>query len=309
MKFTTKTLLLANAASVVVAFAPPRPHSLTTQTTHQFQQQSRVQTQQTQQQTTSSLPLFPDPSTLESSTLLTSDLIDSFVNTVGSLALLGSVGFGVFTGMKDEDWEYEYKAGNEEAKLKYGSNADLALIGVSPEEVAEDMLKGQVTEAQKSFFGKEDEVTPAEAPQKTTPGATPAQKSFFGKVKAAATPAPKEPKPSVPVVTAQPAKASNPSDTVLKATEVAKSEVQKKGVQETKQKMSSKSASAATTSTPPPPAASETKTEEVKSKVTEVKKEKGTTRKLVKGATLIVAAGAVAVARNVVKAWLGRGML
>jgi len=315
MKFTTKALLLANAASVVVAFAPPRPHSSTTQTTHQFQQQSRFQPQQTQQQTTSSaLPLFPDPSTLESSTLLTSDLIDSFVNTVGSLALLGSVGFGVFSGMKDEEWEYEYKAGNEEAKLKYGSNADLALIGVSPEEVAEDMLKGQVTEAQKSFFGKEDEVTPAEAPQKTTPPpkeeATPAQKSFFGKVKAAATPAPKEPKRMIPVVTAQPAKASNPSDTVLKATEVAKSEVQKKGVQETKQKMSSKSASATTTSTPPPPAAAaETKTEEVKSKVTEVKKEKGTTRKLAKGATLIVAAGAVAVARNIVKAWLGRGML
>ena len=141
MKFTTKALLLANATSVV-AFAPPRPHSSTTQTTHQFQQQCLFQPQQTQQQTTSSaLPLFPDPSTLESSTLLTSDLIDSFVNTVGSLALLGSVGFGVFTGMKDEDWEYEYKAGNEEAKLKYGSNADLALIGVSPEEVAEDMLK------------------------------------------------------------------------------------------------------------------------------------------------------------------------
>jgi len=304
MKFTTKALLLANAASVV-AFAPPRPHSSTTQTTHQFQQQSRVQTQQ--QTTSSALPLFPDPSTLESSTFLTSDLIDSFVNTVGSLALLGSVGFGVFTGMKDEDWEYEYKAGNEEAKLKYGSNTDLALIGVSQEEVAEDMIKGQVTEAQKSFFGKEDEATAAaEAPPNE---ATPAQKSFFGKVKAAATPAPKEPKPSVSVVTAQPAKASNPSDTVLKATEVAKSEVQKKGVQETKQKMSSKSAAATTTSTPPPAAAAETKTEEVKSKVTEVKKEKGTTRKLAKGATLIVAAGAVAVARNVVKAWLGRGML
>mmetsp|Transcript_5739 Transcript_5739/g.8581 ORF Transcript_5739/g.8581 Transcript_5739/m.8581 type:complete len:311 (+) Transcript_5739:114-1046(+) len=309
MKFTTKALLLANAASVV-AFAPPRPHSSTTQTNHQFQQQCRFPQQQPQQ-SSSALPLFPDPSTLESSTLLTSDLIDSFVNTVGSLALLGSVGFGVFSGMKDEDWEYEYKAGNEEAKLKYGSNADLALIGMSEAEVAEDMVKGQVTEAQKSFFGKKDEATAAVAPQKTTPPpneATPAQKSFFGKVKAAATPAPKEPKPSVPVVTAQPAKASNPSDTVLKATEVAKSEVQKKGVQETKQKMSSKSASAAATSTPSP--AAETKTEEVKSKeVTEVKKEKGNKRKLAKAATLVVAAGAVAVARNVIMAWLGRGIM
>jgi hypothetical protein len=83
---------------------------------------------------------------LESSSILTSDLIEGLVSTVGSLALLGSVGFGVFSGMKDEDWDYEYKAGNDEAKLKYSSssgsmNADLALIEVSPEEVAEDMVK------------------------------------------------------------------------------------------------------------------------------------------------------------------------
>ena len=39
------------------------------------------------------------------------------------------------------------------------------------------------------------------------------------------------------------------------------------------------------------------------------KKEKGATRKLAKGATLIAAAGVVAMARNVVKAWLGRGLL
>ncbi len=56
---------------------------------------------------------------------------------LGSLALLGSVGYGVMTGMKDEDWDYEYKAGNEEAVRKYGDGAaDLAIIGVSPEEVA-----------------------------------------------------------------------------------------------------------------------------------------------------------------------------
>lgn len=46
------------------------------------------------------------------------------------------------TGMKDEDWDYEYKAGNEEAMTKYGdAPKDLAIIGVSPEEVAEDMAK------------------------------------------------------------------------------------------------------------------------------------------------------------------------
>lgn len=45
------------------------------------------------------------------------------------------------SGMKDDDWDYEYKAGNDEAKLKYGNNADLALMEVSPEEVAEDIVK------------------------------------------------------------------------------------------------------------------------------------------------------------------------
>lgn len=84
---------------------------------------------------------------------------------------------------------------------------------------------------------------------------------------------------------------------------MAKSEVQKKGVQKTKEKMSSKS-SAAT-----PPSAEEELKEGKPEEVAEVKKDKGTKRKLVKGAGLIVAAGAVALARNVVKAWLGRGML
>jgi len=163
MKFTTTTttttaaaLLLSNAASVVLAFAPPRPHSTTPTATQTNQfQPIRQQQQQQQQQTTTTTTrrlLFPDPSTLESSTILTSyDLIEGLVSTVGSLALLGSVGFGVFSGMKDEDWEYEYKAGNDEAKLKYGTNdnADLALIGVSMEEVAVDMVK--VREKKKKF--------------------------------------------------------------------------------------------------------------------------------------------------------------
>lgn len=112
------------------------------------------------------------------------------------------------------------------------------------------------------------------------------------------------PAPAAPVETAP-----KTSDTVLKATEKAKDEVKKKGVEETKQKMNSKSTATTTTdtdtSTPPPSPASEEP--ETTTEVT--KKEKGTKRKLAKGATLIVAAGVVAVARNVVKAWLGRGML
>lgn len=273
MKFTTKVLLLTNAFSASVAFAPPRPHSSTTRSQCRF---TPIQPQQT----STKLPLFPDPSTLESSTILTSDIIDGLVSTVGSLALLGSVGFGVMSGMKDDDWDYEYKAGNDEAKLKYGNNADLALMEVSPEEVAEDIVKGEITEAQKSFYGKDDAATKEAPPKKSPPAAT-------------------------PVVTAQPAKATKTSDKVLKATEVAKDEVKKKGVQETKEKMSSKSSSVAS-STPEPV---EETTEEEVTEVEEVKEEKGTKRKLAKGVTLIVAAGVVAVARNVVKAWLGRGML
>lgn len=124
MKFVTKTLLLSNALSASVAFAPPRPQP-------QHKQHNNFQQQ-----------LLPDPSTLESATLFTADAVQTAETVLGSLALLGSVGYGVMTGMKDEDWDYEYKAGNEEAMTKYGdAPKDLAIIGVSPEEVAEDMAK------------------------------------------------------------------------------------------------------------------------------------------------------------------------
>lgn len=119
MKFVTKTLLLSNALSAA-AFAPPRPQHKK-HNNPSFQQQ---------------LKLFPDPSTLESSTLLTADVVDAVSSGLGSLVLLGSIGYGVMTGINNEDWDYEYKAGNE-----YGDDSDLAIIGVSPEEVAEDMAK------------------------------------------------------------------------------------------------------------------------------------------------------------------------
>lgn len=144
----------------------------------------------------------------------------------------------------------------------------------------------EVTEAQKSFFGKKDE---------EEGGVTPAQKSFFGKDKAAI----KKPKPAAKV----PLVAPKTSDAVLKATEVAKDEVKKKGVEETKQKMNSKSTASTPTAIPDPEDPPISDDPEI------IQEEKGTKRKLVKGATLIFAAGAVAVARNVVKAWIGRGML
>ena len=113
-----------------------------------------------------------------------------------------------------------------------------------------------------------------------------------------------EPEPvveTVPVVTAEPAKATTPSKELLESTEKAKAVVQKKGVEETKEKMSSKSTPVET-----PPAAEESK-EETSTEVVETKSKMG--GRIKKGVTLIVAAGLVAVARNVVKAYLGRGML
>ena len=166
---------------------------------------------------------------------------------------------------------------------------------------AEEVTEPEVTEAQKSFFGKvKDRLTTTATPDKEDVPAKQSPPPPKKETKAAAPPA-------TPVVTAQVAKATKTSDKVLKATEVAKDEVKKKGVQETKEKMSSKSSAvAADDSSTPEPVEEEEEAKEVE----EVKvEEKGTKRKLVKGVTMIVAAGAVAVARNVVTAWLGRGML
>lgn len=120
MKFTA-ALLITNVAGAS-AFAPPRRHS-------------SIKQQRSQQQSPTAVHLVGD------SSILQADIVEGLVSTVGSLALLGSVGFGVFAGYKDDEWDYEYKPGNEEASKKYGAGADLALIEVSPEEVAEDIVK------------------------------------------------------------------------------------------------------------------------------------------------------------------------
>ena len=115
----------------------------------------------------------------------------------------------------------------------------------------------------------------------------------------------KEPEP-VPVVTAEPGKATIPSKELLESTEIAKAEVQKKGIQETKDKMSSKSSAttkAVATKTPPVEEKKES------TEVAKTTKKPGGKRRIAKGVTLIVAAGAVALARNVVKAYLGRTIL
>ena len=111
-----------------------------------------------------------------------------------------------------------------------------------------------------------------------------------------------EPEPSVPEVVPEPAKASTPSKELLESAAAAKAAVVKKGVAETKEKMTSKGAAKAT------PPAEEKEEAAPTTEVAETKKP-GAKRRFAKGMTLILAAGAVALARNVIKAYLGRGML
>ena len=126
----------------------------------------------------------------------------------------------------------------------------------------------------------------------------------------------KAPAVKPPPVVPEPAKATAPSVGILESTEKAKEVVQRVGVKETKERMSSKgassppssSSSSVGSSTPAkPPAAAEQKKAEVAA-ITE-KKDGSRGGKVAKGITLIAAAGLVALVRNVVKAYLGRGML
>jgi vacuolar-type H+-ATPase subunit H len=91
------------------------------------------------------------------------------------------------------------------------------------------------------------------------------------------------------------------SEKVLKETEKAIAEVKAKGVQETKAKMSFNES----VLNPPTPPES---VKEEKKEVAKTEKSPGTRKQIAQGVTLIVAAVGVALARNVIKAWLGRGI-
>ena len=100
-----------------------------------------------------------------------------------------------------------------------------------------------------------------------------------------------------------PAPVSPTSELVLKETEKAIAEVKAKGVQETKAKMSFNEPALS-----PPSPTPEQVEEPKKDVVTKKEKDPGTKKQIAQGITLIVAAAGVALARNVIKAWLGRGM-
>jgi len=209
-----------------------------------------------------------------------------FVDGLGSLALLGSVGFGVFVGIKDPTWEYEYKVGND---YEISGGTDLALLEENPTSVME----------------KVEEETAAKKEPEAIVEATAVVEEVVAVKKPKPVAAVKKTKP-VAAAKAKPVKANVPSKEVLESAEKAKAVVQKVGVQETKQKMNSKTGSS-TPATPPV----EEKTEEVTPSSTEVAEPKtpGGKRRFAKGMSLILAAGAVAVARNVVRAYLGKGLL
>jgi hypothetical protein len=61
---------------------------------------------------------------------------------LGSLALVGSLGFGVFGGMRDPNFHYEYKVGNDGTFVGGGGGgvaSDLALLEVSPFPLPEEV--------------------------------------------------------------------------------------------------------------------------------------------------------------------------
>lgn len=273
------SILLAGPMAANAFVSPSSTSSLT-------QQQQRHHDQQTTR--LSLLPLEP-AAAIESASFLTAVDGGSVVDTLGSLALLGSVGFGVFMGKSNNpDWSYEYKPTND----AFSSDGDLALLEESPgsvlEKVEEDS-KPSATAAQQTFFGASSAPAPAPAkkaspPKKakaaatTSAPSTPAKKSFFGN--------------------------KGPSKELLESTEKAKAAVAKAGVKETQDKISSKNEAPAPSPTPIAVKVASTSTSEVAET-----KQSGGKRRVAKGVALIVAAGAVAAARNVVKAYLGRGML
>jgi len=297
MKFSTpaaSAVLLVSSASLMATNAFVGPSSATSSLAQHRQPQPQHRQSQSR---LSLLPVVEPNAALESASVLTSMIDGSgVVDTLGSLALLGSVGFGVFMGKSNnKDWSYEYKPGNDAFSSDSGDSSDLALLGESPtsvmEKVEEETPKPSVTLAQETFFGGSGGAVAAPSPPSKATAATttasPAQKTFFGKGKTA-----------------------GPSNELLESTEKAKAQVQKVGVKETMDKMSSKTGDGGGSTSPgPEPTPAKVSSSSSSSSEVEESKKPGGKRRVAKGLALIVAAGGVAAARNLVKAYLGRGML
>lgn len=148
MKFSTTAtaaMLVLAAAHTADAFSlsqPPNNNFFTQQrtTVPSFRQITNTATT-----TTTRLDLLPEAAAaaMESSTIITS--LEGIIDGLGSLALLGSVGFGLaFSNLNDPNWSYEYKVGNDGHYVSGGGSggsggggADLALLEESPGSIME----------------------------------------------------------------------------------------------------------------------------------------------------------------------------
>ncbi len=129
-KATAAMLILANHGD---AFSPsPTTTRIRMQRTLSSRQTTTATTSTT---TTTRLDLLP---AMESSTVVTS--LEGIMEGLGSLALLGSVGFGMaFSNLNDPNWSYEYKVGNDghyvsggNGSMNTATTADLALLEECP---------------------------------------------------------------------------------------------------------------------------------------------------------------------------------
>lgn len=118
---------------------------------------SSTSTRHHRRQTTTRLGLL-DPILVESAaTVMGSSppfllAYSEVAEALGSLALLSSLGFGVFSGMRDPNFHYEYKVGNDGTFVGGGGVADLALLEVSPFPLLEEVSLFLVSLAMRFFL-------------------------------------------------------------------------------------------------------------------------------------------------------------
>ncbi|KAL7482744.1 hypothetical protein ACHAW6_008409 [Cyclotella cf. meneghiniana] len=220
-------------------------------------------------------------SAFSSSSITTSNFIDSLVSSVGGLVLIAGVGAGV------------YSSALEEKHMELQKNMEKQLEEFFDKETAEDFAVPVVEKPAKAIEVQEivEEAAAVEAIADTVAEVVEKVEEVVeemgditGEVLAALP-------PPVPVT----------SEKVLKETEKAIAEVKAKGVEETKEKMRFNESALSPSISPEPVA-------ETKKEVAKTEKDAGTKKKIAQGVTLIVAAVGVAVARNAIKAWLGRGL-
>jgi hypothetical protein len=233
---------------------------------------------------------------------------------------------GVFgSKVTNPNWKYEYKTGakNNDNNHSVATTTLPPIITTATTTTKEDTKQSVLTlttndsmpkEAKEVVVAKAEPITTAAVAVASGSGGMVVDKKSVSPVAVVAKTKPMTLPPPPPVAIKPPpvvpeqGKASIPSKEILQSTEIAKVEVQKVGVAETKERMSTKSSGTLSSSSSLPPPL-----EEDLSSLTEVgivgvpKRSRG--KKTVKGLSLLVAAGVVALARNVVKAYLGKGML